>query len=92
MTDLAPGPDGAVWALGAADRKLCLVSRLVPGAALEGGNVTCAAELALPEGLGGKVWEGLSFVDARASATDRWVLAIDRKSESKPNLAIVRGL
>ena len=95
VNDLAPGAGGSLWALSDADHTLCHIAALVPattpGAA---GRAVCSALYPIPEGLGGKTWEGLAFLDADggpdATGPRRVVLVADMKATHKGNLAVVR--
>jgi len=84
-SDLARGPDGDVYLIGASSAVIC---RLGPLPA-SGGDVPCRGRWALPATLGkGKTqWEGLAFLP-----DGRPLVAVDRKKHDTPNLAVLPRL
>jgi len=85
VSDLARGPDGAIYMIGAAAQSVCRLAAL-PAA---GGAVACEGRWGLPDDLGkGKTqWEGLAFLP-----DGRPLVAVDRKKHDTPNLAILPRL
>lgn len=82
LSDLARGPDGELYAVGADSQRICRLQRLTPN----GGALRCEAHWSLPEALGhGEPrWEGLAFLASGAP-----VVAVDRKKSDTPNLAVL---
>ncbi len=95
VNDLAPGSGGSLWALSDGDHALCHIAELVPAVTPgTAGRALCDALYPIPDGLGGKTWEGLAFLDAEgdpgATGTHRAVLVVDMKATDKGNLAVVK--
>ncbi|MFO0745947.1 MAG: hypothetical protein U1F43_09770 [Myxococcota bacterium] len=82
LSDLAVGPDGAIFAIGARSERICRLAPLTPG----GGEVRCEQHWTLPAtlGNGSPHWEGLAFMD-----DGRPVVAVDRKKSDSPNFALL---
>ncbi|MCC6621239.1 MAG: hypothetical protein IT385_08290 [Deltaproteobacteria bacterium] len=85
LSDLARGPGGDLYTIGASTGLICRLGPLPDG----GGDVACAQRWALPDKLGkGKTqWEGLAFLP-----DGRPLVAVDRKKSDTPNLAILPRL
>jgi len=82
ISDLARGPDGALYAIGARAGKICRFGPLPDG----GGALACVRSWVMPAALGkGKTqWEGLTFLP-----DGRPLVAVDRKKHESPNLAVL---